>query len=100
MDMKKMMREAQKMQAEMAKAQDEIALMTVEGTAGGGVVKVVCTGDLQIQSVTLDPGAIDPEDVEMLQDLIVAATNDALRQAQDLANTRMNAITGGLGLPF
>lgn len=100
MDMKKMMREAQKMQAEMAKAQDEIAQMTVEGTAGGGVIKVVAKGDLSIESVSIDASVIDPQDAEMLQDLVLAATNDALRQAQEMSNTRMNAITGGLGLPF
>jgi DNA-binding YbaB/EbfC family protein len=100
MDMKKMMREAQKMQAEMAKAQDEIAQMTVEGTAGGGVVKVVATGNLAIESVTIDPSVIDADDADMLQDLVLAAVNEALRQAQELANTRMNAITGGIGLPF
>jgi DNA-binding YbaB/EbfC family protein len=100
MDMKKMMREAQKMQVEMAKAQDEIAQMTVEGTAGGGVVKVVATGNLVIESVTIDPGVIDADDADMLQDLVLAAVNEALRQAQELANTRMNAITGGIGLPF
>jgi DNA-binding YbaB/EbfC family protein len=100
MDMKKMMREAQKMQAEMAKAQDEIAQMTVEGTAGGGVVKVVATGNLAVESVTIDPSVIDPDDADMLQDLVLAAVNEALRQAKELANTRMNAITGGIGLPF
>ncbi len=100
MDMKKMMREAQKMQAEMAKAQDEIAEMTVEGTSGGGVVKVVATGDLAITSITIDPSVVDPEDTEMLQDLVLAAVNDAIKSAQSLANTRMSAITGGLGMPF
>ncbi|MDR3037164.1 MAG: YbaB/EbfC family nucleoid-associated protein [Coriobacteriales bacterium] len=100
MDMNKMMKQARKMQAELAKAQEEVALLTVEATAGGGVVKVVATGDQTVQSITIDPSAVDPDDVEMLQDLVLAAVNEALRQAQDLANTRLGAVTGGLGLPF
>ena len=78
MDMKQMMRQAQKMQAELAKAQEEIKTMTAEATAGGGMVKVVAQGDMTVQSITIDPAAIDPEDADMLQDMVCAAVNDAL----------------------
>jgi DNA-binding YbaB/EbfC family protein len=100
MDMKKMMKQAQKMQAELAKAQEEVAFLTAEGTAGGGVVTAVASGDQVVQSITIDPAAVDPDDVEMLQDLVLTAVNEALRQAQDLASARLNAVTGGLNLPF
>jgi DNA-binding YbaB/EbfC family protein len=100
MDMNKMMKQARKMQAELEKAQEEVAFLTAEGTSGGGVVKAVATGDQTIQSITIDPSAVDPDDVEMLQDLVLAAVNEALRQAQELASTRMSAVTGGLNLPF
>jgi DNA-binding YbaB/EbfC family protein len=100
MDMNKMMKQARKMQAELAKAQEEVALLTAEGSAGGGVVKAVATGAQTIESITISPEAVDPEDVEMLQDLVLAAVNEALSQAQELASSRLNAVTGGLGLPF
>lgn len=100
MDMNKMMKEARKMQAELAKAQEEAALLTAEASVGGGVVKVVAGGDQTIRSITIDPSVVDPEDVEMLQDLVLTATNDALSQIAALANARINAVTGGLGLPF
>ncbi|MDR1183318.1 MAG: YbaB/EbfC family nucleoid-associated protein [Coriobacteriales bacterium] len=100
MDMNKMMKQARKMQAELEKAQEEVVFLTAEGTSGGGVVKAVATGDQTIQSITIDPSAVDPDDVEMLQDLVLAAVNEALRQVQELASARMNAVTGGLNLPF
>jgi DNA-binding YbaB/EbfC family protein len=100
MDMNKMMKQARKMQAELEKAQEEVALLTAEGTAGGGVVKAVAVGDQTIQSITIDPSAVDPDDVEMLQDLVLTAVNEALREVQELASVRMNAVTGGLNLPF
>jgi DNA-binding YbaB/EbfC family protein len=100
MDMNKMMKQARKMQAELEKAQEEVAFLTAEGTAGGGVVRVVAAGDQTVQSITIDPSAVDPDDVEMLQDLVLAAVNEALRQVQELASARMNAVTGGLNLPF
>jgi DNA-binding YbaB/EbfC family protein len=100
MDMNKMMKQARKMQAELEKAQEEVALLTAEGSAGGGAVKAVASGDQTIQSITIDPAAIDSDDVTMLQDLILIAVNEALREAQELANTRLGAVTGGLGLPF
>ncbi|TLM66560.1 MAG: YbaB/EbfC family nucleoid-associated protein [Actinobacteria bacterium] len=96
-DMGKMMKQVQRMQAEMARVQDELQDATVEASAGGGAVKVVISGDLRVQSVQLDPAAIDPDDVEMLQDLIAAAVNEALRSAQELAAEKMGAVTGGMG---
>lgn len=99
MDMKKMMKQAQKMQRDLAAAQEEIKDMTFEGSAGGGVVKAVATGDMAIQSVTIDPGAVDPEDVEMLQDMVCAAVNEALRGVADLSNQRLSAVTGGMNIP-
>ncbi|NLG10455.1 MAG: YbaB/EbfC family nucleoid-associated protein [Coriobacteriaceae bacterium] len=97
MDMNKMLKQARKMQADLAKAQEEVNQMTTEATAGGGVVKVVAGGDLSIRSITIDPAAVDPEDVEMLEDLVTAAVNEALRSAQELASSRVNAVTGGMG---
>ncbi len=88
---------AQKMQADMAAAQESLASEEVEASAGGGMVTVKVTGDLQVKSITIDPDAVDPEDVEMLQDMVLAAVNQAVNQAQELAATRMGAVTGGLG---
>ena len=99
MDMKKMMKQAQKMQMELARAQEEIKDMTFEATAGGGMVKVVATGDMAISSITIDPEAVDPEDVEMLQDMVTAAVNEALRGVSDMSATRLNAATGGMSIP-
>lgn len=94
-----MMKQAQKMQAELAKAQDEIKDMTFEATAGGGMVKVVATGEMSVQSITIDPEAVDPEDVEMLQDMVAAAVNEALRGMSELSSQRLNAATGGMSIP-
>lgn len=99
MDMKQMMRQAQKMQKELNKAQEEIATMTFEATAGGGMVKAVASGDMNITSLTIDPDAVDPEDVEMLQDMVVAAVNEALRGVSEMSNQRMSAVTGGMSIP-
>ncbi len=99
MDMKQMMRQAQKMQKELNKAQEEIATMSFEATAGGGMVKAVASGDMNITTLTIDPDAVDPEDVEMLQDMVVAAVNEALRGVSEMSNQRMNAVTGGMNLP-
>ncbi len=99
----KMMKQVQKMQADMAKMQDDLALQTVEASAGGGMVTVQVTGAIELKSIKIDPSAIDPEDVEMLEDMIMAATNEALRSAQELANKKMGGLTAGLnipGLPF
>jgi len=94
-----MMKQAQKMQAKMAEMQEELKNEVLEASAGGGTVKVTITGDLQIRSIVIDPGAIDPEDVEMLQDLVTAAVNEAIRSAQELAGRRMGEITGGMNIP-
>ena len=99
MDMKQMMRQAQKMQKELNKAQEEIATMSFEATAGGGMLTAVASGDMAITSLTIDPDAVDPEDVEMLQDMVVAAVNEALRGVSELSNQRMSAVTGGMNIP-
>ena len=102
MNIQKIMKQAQQAKKRMEEIQEELKTLTVEASAGGGMVKVVMTGDQVIQSVKLDPAAVDPQDVEMLEDLIVAAVNEASRMATDLAATKMEEITGGLqgmGLP-
>ena len=99
MDMKKMLKQAQRMQAELAKAQEEIKDLTFEATAGGGMVKAVATGDMAISSITIDPEAVDPEDVEMLQDMVAAAVNEALRGVSDMSAQRLSAATGGMSIP-
>ena len=94
-----MMKRVQKMQNEMKKMQDELKRKTVDVTAGGGAVKIVMDGEKQVQSLTLDPAAVDPEDVEMLQDLLTAAFNDATRKVDDMMKAAMGKLTAGLGLP-
>lgn len=98
-NMNNMLKQAQRMQAEMAKVQEELKSETVEASVGGGMVKAVMTGDLQLQSITIDPGAVDPEDVGMLEDMVAAAVNEGLRQAQELAGNKMSAVTGGMNIP-
>ena len=95
----KMMKQIQEMQRKMAQAQEELAVETVEASAGGGIITVVVTGALEVKEVHIKPEAVDPDDVEMLQDLVVAATNEALRAAQDLASSKLGGATGGLDLP-
>jgi DNA-binding YbaB/EbfC family protein len=95
----KMMKQVQEMQAKMALAQEELASQTVEASAGGGMVTVVATGALEVREVRIKPEAVDPDDVEMLQDLVTAATNEALRAAQDLASQKLGGATNGLDLP-
>lgn len=95
----KMMKQVQEMQAKMARAQEELAAETVTATAGGGIVSVVITGALEVKDVVIKPEAVDPDDVEMLQDLVVAATNEALRAAKELAGNKMGGATAGLQLP-
>ena len=99
MDMKKMMKQAQKMQLEAARAQEEIAQMEFTATTGGGMVKVVAMGDMSVKSVSIDPAAVDPEDVEMLEDMVLAATNEALRSATEASNARMTSLMGGMKIP-
>ncbi|MSQ28800.1 MAG: YbaB/EbfC family nucleoid-associated protein [Dehalococcoidia bacterium] len=94
-----LMRQAQQLQARMVKMQDELGNETVEGTAGGGVVTVVVNGHQVLQSVKIQPEAVDPSDVEMLEDLVLAATNEALEKAREMASQRMGALTGGLRIP-
>ncbi len=94
----KMMKQVQQMQADMAAAQDALADETVEGSAGGGMVKVVVTGAGEVQSVRIAPEVVDPDDVEMLEDLVLAAVGDGLRRAQDLAAEKMGGLTGGIDL--
>ncbi len=94
-----MMKKVQKMQAEMGKMQEELKTRTLETTAGGGAIKVVVNGDKQLISLSIDPSAVDPEDVEMLQDMILAATNEALRQVDEMTQKEMGKLTGGMGLP-
>ena len=99
-NMNNMIRQAQKMQQDMLKAQEELENKTYEAAAGGGVVSATVSGKKELVSVAIDPEAVDPEDVEMLQDLIVAAVNEALRKANDDAASQMSKLTGGLNLPF
>jgi DNA-binding YbaB/EbfC family protein len=99
MSMANLQRMAMQMQQAMERVKVELAQSHVDGSAGGGVVKAVVTGDNQLVSVTIDPSAVDPSDVDMLQDLIVAAVNDALRAAKELGETKMAAVTGGMRLP-
>jgi len=96
--MNQMLKQVQKMQQDMAAAQEQLQHEEVEASAGGGMITVKVSGDLVVKSVTIDPEAIDPEDPELLADMVVAATNEALRAAQELAATRMGGLTGGLDL--
>ena len=94
-----MIKQAQKMQQDMLKMQEELEVKQYEAAAGGGVVKAVVNGKHEVVSLTIDPEAVDPEDVEMLQDMIVAAVNQGLEDAQELASKRMSAVTGGMNIP-
>jgi len=92
-----MMRQVQQMQADMAKAQEALKSEVVEASAGGGMVTVKITGALELQEIRIDPQAVDPEDVELLQDMVQAAVNEAIRSAQELAENRLGGAMGGLG---
>ena len=96
-EMNQMMKQVQKMQADMMATQEKLAAETVEASVGGGVVKAVVTGSGTLESISIDPGAVDPDDVEMLQDLIVAAVNEGLRMAQELQAQSFGGITNALG---
>jgi nucleoid-associated protein EbfC len=98
-NMQKMMKQMQKMQKEMQKAQEELAQKTVEGTAGGGMVTVIANGHKEILEVKIKEEVVDPEDIEMLQDLVLAATNDALKKVDELTAETMGQFTKGLNLP-
>jgi nucleoid-associated protein EbfC len=97
MDMNKMLQQVQQMQEQMAKAQEELAHQTVEASAGGGMVTVIATGDLQIKEIKIAKEAIDPDDPDMLADMVLAAVNEALRSAQGLMESRLGGMMGGLG---
>jgi nucleoid-associated protein EbfC len=97
-NMQQMMQQVQKMQRDMEVAQEELKNEVVEASAGGGMVTVKISGDLQVREVTIDPSAVDPEDVEILGDMVLAAVNEALRSAQELAERKMGGATGGLDL--
>ncbi|WP_096911874.1 YbaB/EbfC family nucleoid-associated protein [Neobacillus jeddahensis] len=99
-NMQNMMKQMQKMQKQMAEAQEELGEKKIEGTSGGGMVTVVVTGHKEVVDVQIKPEAVDPDDVEMLQDLVLAAVNDALKKAEELTNNTMGQFTKGMNLPF
>ena len=96
---KKMLRQAQQLQKNIMKAQEELENSTVEATAGGGVVKAIVSGKMRLESLSIDPEAVTPDDVEMLEDLVLAAVNEGMEKAQEMASSRMSALTGGLNIP-
>jgi hypothetical protein len=101
-NMQQLLKQAQQMQRDLASAQEELASTQVEGSAGGGLVTAIVTGAGQVVSIRLDPGVVDPDDIDTLEDLVVAAINDATRQAADLQAERMGPLAGGLsglGIP-
>jgi DNA-binding YbaB/EbfC family protein len=97
-DMQQMLRQVQKMQQEMEAAQEQLRHEIVEASAGGGMVTVKVSGDLEVKAIAIDPAAVDPEDVEILGDMVLAAVNEALRMAQELAARKLGGATGGLDL--
>lgn len=99
MNMQQMMKQARKMQEQLAAAQENLKMQSVDASAGGGMVKATVNGEMELTSLTIDPDACDPEDVEMLQDMIMAAVNEAIRGVNELANKQMGAITGGMNIP-
>ena len=94
-----MMKQAQKLQKKMLKAQAELATKTVEASSGGGMVKVIANGSQKIESIVFEKEVVDPEDIEMLQDLVLAAVNDALNKSQEMVSSEMGKLTGGLNIP-
>ncbi len=98
-NMNGMMKQAQKLQKKMLKTQEELATKTVEASAGGGMVKVIANGGQKIESIVLEKEVVDPEDVEMLQDLVMAAVNDALKKSQEMVSSEMGKLTGGMNIP-
>jgi DNA-binding YbaB/EbfC family protein len=96
---RRMLRQAQQLQRKMAQLQEELESATVEATAGGGVVTVVVTGKLTVESIEIDPEVVSPDDVDILQDLIMAAVNEGLSNAQEMVSSRMSELTGGLNIP-
>jgi DNA-binding YbaB/EbfC family protein len=98
-NMQQMLKQVQKMQAEMMAAQEQLKDEVVEASAGGGMVTVKVSGDLEVKAIAIDPEAVDPEDVELLQDMVLAAVNEGIRAAQELASKKLGGIAGGLGGP-
>lgn len=98
-DVGKMMKQVQKLQEDMARVQEELGGRTVEATAGGGAVRVTCNGHQEVLRIEIDRDAVDPQDLDMLQDLITAAVNEGLRRSKELAAAELARVTGGLGLP-
>ena len=98
-NMNSMMKQAQKLQEKMMKTQAELATKTVEASSGGGMVKVIANGGQKIESIIFEKEVIDPEDIEMLQDLVLAAVNDALNKSQEMVSSEMGKLTGGLNIP-
>ena len=94
-----MLKQAQQLQKDMMKMQEELESATVEATAGGGAVKAVVSGDMRLESVTIDPEVVSPDDVEMLQDLVLAAVREGQEKAQEMVQSRMSALTGGMKIP-
>lgn len=94
-----LMKQAQKMQKEMARVQEELADERVEASAGGGMVRVTMSGALEVVAVHIDPSALDPDDVELMEDMVAAAVNQALKEAQELGAAKMARVTGGMGIP-
>ena len=99
MDIQKLMKQAQEMQAGMQKTQEELAAKTVEATAGGGKVTVVANGAGDVQSISIDPSVVDPEDVDFLQELVLSGVQDAIAKGKEMAASEMSKLTGGMGLP-
>jgi len=101
MNMNNLMKQAQKMQKQMAQLQEDLEQKTLETTSGGGAIKVVITGKKELKELKIDPDVIDPDDIEMLEDLVISAVNEAIRQMEEMHNKEMGKITGGMpGLPF
>ena len=99
MNMQEMLKQARKMQEQLAQAQESMKDVTIDASAGGGMVKATVNGDLELVSIQIDPDALDPEDVDLLQDMIVAAVNEAIRGVSEVASKQMSSITGGLNIP-
>ena len=97
MNMNNLMKQAQKMQKQMAEAQEALAEKTIETTSGGGAIKIVISGQKEIKEIKINPEVVDPDDVEMLEDLVLSAVNEAIRQVDEMSNNEMGKITGGMG---
>lgn len=99
MDMQEMMKQAQEMQKKMSQMQQELANQTVEATSGGGMVSATANGSLELTDLKIDPSVVDSDDVAMLQDLVLAATNEAIKKAREMMENEMSKITGGMNIP-